>query len=101
MPDPGELSLELFSDRLGELFRIHATPEVIIDAVLDEATALGTAAFAGARAPFSIVFRAPVGPGILRQQIYRLEHETLGSFELFLVPREPDARGARYEADFS
>jgi hypothetical protein len=52
------------------------------------------------RAPFSLVFRGgPDSP--LSQRIYRLEHEQLGSLDLFLVPLGPDAAGQRYEAVFT
>ena len=51
------------------------------------------------RTPFSLLFRGPPAP-ILPQRIYALEHAVLGTFEIFLVPLEPDAEGARYEAVF-
>jgi hypothetical protein len=35
------------------------------------------------------------------QQIYQVEHPTLGSFELFLVPVGPDEQGMCYEAVFN
>jgi hypothetical protein len=98
MPDPPQLSLETFTDRLDEEFRLHASDELVLDIVLAEAVRLGDPAMPGGRVPFSIVFRGSIGPGILPQRIYRLEHDALGSFELFLVPLEPDAQGTRYEA---
>ncbi len=53
----------------------------------------------GARAPFSIVFRA--GPDVaLPQRLYRLENETLGAHDIFLVPIGPDKQGMLYEAVF-
>jgi hypothetical protein len=100
MPDPGELSLETFAGHLGEDFRIHATEERVVDVRLGEATALGEPFIPGGRAPFSIIFRGTT-EGIVPQGIYKLDHDALGSFELFLVPLEPDANGARYEAVFS
>ena len=49
---------------------------------------------------FSILFRGPLDP-IFGQGLYRLEHDRLGAFDLFIVPigREPD--GMRYEAVFN
>ena len=35
------------------------------------------------------------------QLIYSLEHATLGTLEVFLVPVGPDAVGMRYDAVFS
>jgi hypothetical protein len=66
---------------------------------LTEATAVGPPSGPQSRAPFSLLFRGPAAP-ILPQRIYRLEHPGLGAFAVFLVPLEPDADGARYEAVF-
>ncbi len=52
------------------------------------------------RTPFSLLFRGPRAV-ILPQQIVRLEHATLGAFDLFIVPLGPDAQGVRYEAIFT
>lgn len=51
------------------------------------------------RAPFSLVFRDGQ-QGVMPQSIYRLEHDVLGMFEIFLVPIGPDEQGMRYEAVF-
>jgi hypothetical protein len=53
----------------------------------------------GARAPFSLLFRGPPDP-LLPQRIYRLEHESLGPLEIFLVPVARDEAGSSYEAVF-
>ena len=52
------------------------------------------------RTPFSMVL---VGQGepVLPQRIYRLENESLGRLDIFLVPIARDERGVRYEAVFS
>jgi hypothetical protein len=42
----------------------------------------------------------PTAP-ILPQRIYAVEHTSLGSLELFLVPLQPDGDGARYQVIFS
>jgi hypothetical protein len=49
---------------------------------------------------FSLIFSGSCEPA-LPQQIFRLQHERLGAFDLFLVPiaREPD--GMKYEAVFN
>ena len=49
---------------------------------------------------FSILFTGPQEP-ILSQSMYRLEHPTMGSFDLFLVPLRSDEGGTVYEAVFS
>ena len=49
---------------------------------------------------FSAFFRGP-GDRYLAQKIYTLEHEQMGTFELFLVPVSQDQNGLRYEAVFN
>jgi hypothetical protein len=53
----------------------------------------------GARAPFTLVFRGPSEP-ILPQSIYRLEHESVGALEIFIVPIGQNTAGTTYEAIF-
>lgn len=55
----------------------------------------------GGRKSFSLIFTNPRKDAYLTQRIYRLEHEKVGSLELFLVPLGPDPSGMRYEAIFS
>jgi hypothetical protein len=49
---------------------------------------------------FSIFF---IGPGdrYLPQHVYSLQHEHMGTFDLFLVPVARDERGFLYEAVFN
>jgi hypothetical protein len=58
------------------------------------------------RKPFSVVFRGPKQDNegrlsYLPQRIYRIEHEQMGTFDIFIVPIGPDDVGMRYEAVFS
>jgi len=48
---------------------------------------------------FALGFRGPHSPR-LNQQIHHLEHEKLGSFELFLTAVGVDQEGLLYEAVF-
>jgi hypothetical protein len=50
----------------------------------------------GGRAPFSLVFRGGPDPP-LPQRIYRVQHQSLGAMDIFLVPIASD----RYEAVFT
>ena len=90
-------TLETFSGRIGETFRVRPDAQIALDFELISATGLGEKP--GDR-PFSIVFRGP-GDVLLPQRIYRTEHAQIGSFELFLVPIGPDEKGLRYEAVFT
>lgn len=49
---------------------------------------------------FTLVFMAPHNTPP-EQHLYRLEHDILGSMELFLVPIGQDDRGIRFEAVFN
>jgi hypothetical protein len=75
-----------------------------LELVLSSATEVGKNYGRGAgiveRTPFSIIFLGPMNP-ILPQRIYRLEHEGLGAFEIFLVPLGPDKGKMQYEAVFN
>lgn len=50
--------------------------------------------------PFSLVFQSTI-TNYLPQHTYRIEHERLGSHEIFIVPLGPNAQGMRYQAVFS
>jgi hypothetical protein len=78
--DAGELELELLESRLHDP-----------DAPAEDAS--------GVRAPFTLVFRGPTEP-VLPQRIYRLEHDSVGAIEIFIVPIGRDEAGVTYEAVF-
>ena len=85
-------------------FRVDPGDSPPFDVDLIEATALGSGETgsegSGQRAPFSLVFRGPADR-LLPQRIYRLEHEAIGGFDLFLVPIGRDGAGVRFEAVFA
>ncbi len=98
-----DFTVETFSEHLGSTFRIHPGVPPPLDVELISATGLGGSTGEeppGSRQPFSIVFRGP-GDALLPQRIYRMEHDRIGSFELFIVPIGPDEKGLRYEAIFT
>lgn len=100
-----------FSATQGTRFRVTGGPPggspVSFEAELVEVTAHADRAPGTSRAPFSVLFHGPLQP-VRPQGIYRLEHEQLGTLELFLVPIGPDEPSApgqaptamRYEAVF-
>jgi len=49
---------------------------------------------------FSVFFTGPRDP-FLPQGSYQMSHESMGRFELFLVPVAGDEQGFRYEAVFN
>lgn len=53
------------------------------------------------RQPFTLLFREDGARHYLPQRIYRLAHEQLGEFEVFICPKGPDGSGMVYEIVFS
>lgn len=95
------LRLDMFADRLGDVFRVEPADGQSLELVL--VVALGrTSERAAEDRPqsFSLEFRGPNEP-ILPQQIYRLQHSELGDLDIFLVPIGPDEQGLLYEAIFN
>jgi hypothetical protein len=99
------LTIGDFSGRVGEAFAIRLSADRAMPVELVEARPLGTdvgpaAAGGHPRVPFALLFRGPLTP-VLPQRIYRLEHDVLGSYDLFLVPIGPDGGGMGYEVIFT
>jgi hypothetical protein len=97
-----------FRPHQGTRFRLTGgSPPGSVETELVEVTEHGTSAPGSFRAPFSVLFHGPLEP-VLPQGIYRLEHEQLGTLELFIVPVGPDEprvpgqapTAMRYEAVF-
>jgi hypothetical protein len=84
---------------VGTPFRVHfggASPlEVVLYEVKRHETHPGPR-----EEPFSAYFRGPLN-SILPQRIYQVEHDRLGTVEIFLVPIGPDGQGMGYEAVFN
>lgn len=95
------LRLETFEPCRGQLFRLHWSGGEPLPLVLAEVNALAKPGEGWDRQPFSLLFRHPGERRNLAQGIFKLENETLGELELFLVPLGSDAGGMRYEAVFT
>jgi hypothetical protein len=95
-----------FIGHMNATFRANMGSGEVIDLELIEAKTIGEGArpaSAGMRQqPFSLIFRGPRDP-MLSQRIYSLEHPTLGSLTIFLVPVGPegDPTGLHYQAIFN
>jgi hypothetical protein len=50
---------------------------------------------------FSLIFRGPLDLLPIMQGLFRLEHEKLGTEEIFLVPISKDHEGIYFEAVFN
>ena len=100
MPEP--LILETIAPHVGTTFAITLSSGETLQLSLDELKPLGHGVPSG-RTPFALLFRHATLPrnAHLPQSTYHLNHATLGSVDLFLVPLGPDAQGMRYEAIFT
>jgi len=84
-----------FAEHVNSAFRLlhqPATTELELVDVSDGST--------DGHVNFTLLFRGP-GEPLLPQQIYPVEHDRLGRFDLFIVPVRRDARGLYYEAVFN
>jgi hypothetical protein len=84
-----------FSEHLNTTFRLHYEPSVVeleLIELFDGSTPR--------QVRFSLVFRGPHDP-FLAQRIYKMEHEQLGAFDLFIVPIKREEDGLYYEAVFN
>jgi hypothetical protein len=104
MLDLSRVTVDDFAPALGQVFTIDAGEAGTIELELadarthdPDAPAVGES---GDRSPFTVTFRGPAEP-VLAQQICRLENDTLGPLEIFIVPVGRDAGGTSYEAVFA
>lgn len=96
------LRREDFEPLLDQPFTFHAPSEHVISTRLTHVRALGGQTVPTAvRQPFALIFTSDLR-GALPQQILRVENETLGSLEIFVVPVGPDPQGQmQYEVIFT
>ena len=84
-----KFTLDTFTPHLNSTFRVKQGETVALELQLIAATDVGTTP---RQIQFSIVFRGPQNLHLV-QSIYRLEHDQLGTFDLFLVPIKRDQDG--------
>jgi hypothetical protein len=94
---PEQLSKTFFSESMNTLFRLQADLGEMIDLELIE---LKEGYSSSRQEQFSITFRGP-GNFILPQKTYRVEHDRIGQFDLFIVPIGQDKTSTYYEAVFN
>jgi hypothetical protein len=96
-----QLTEEDFSKHLHTKFRVHAEGTEGLEIELEEVVSYrgGPKEQAGMER-FSLFFQGP-GHIMLKQHLFELEHEQMGSLALFLVPLGRYEQGFRYEAIFN
>ncbi len=98
------LTVDDFRPAVGQAFVLDAGGAGKFDLELVQARTIGPDAPAvdesGQRSPFALDLRGPVDP-LLPQSIYRLEHDSVGEIEIFIVPVGRTEAGTDYEAIFT
>lgn len=100
---PETLSKETFAEQLNTKFRVLLELENAPEVELELAELVEFPTLTHSRSDverFSLFFYGP-GDFYLQQQMYKLAHEQMGEFDIFLVPVAQEPRGYRYEAVFS
>lgn len=94
-------ALATFSGLLHQTFLMNV-PDGSTQAIeLIEVRDLGERVSGDARLEnYALLFRAP-GKGHVPQGTYAIEHEAIGTLDVFLVPIGPDTLGMRYEVIFN
>ena len=94
---PDIFTLEMFEGLLNTKFQMHYGNSQSAELELVTAMDVGSSQ---RQKQFSLVFKGPLEAPIA-QGIYRVDHETLGNLDLFLVPISRDQGGVCYEAVFN
>lgn len=100
---PATLTEKEFSQHVNTKFRVHVDFPEPVELELIEVNAYPNKDKPGEQGGmerFSIVFRGPAEI-FLPQGTYKVTHEGMGDFALFLVPIGRDEGGFRYEAVFN
>ena len=92
------LTQQSLSEQLNTKFRLSSGTGQNVELELVEVTDDGEVA--GQTERFSALFRGSL-EHFFQQGMYAMEHEQLGSFELFIVPIRKDEAGFYYEAVFN
>lgn len=90
---PRHLRLATYVPLVGSAFRIHRSPSSSLGVKLVSATRLPSEVGES----FSLIFQGH-GNAKLGQETYTIEHPSVGTFPLFLVPVGPARRGQSFEA---
>ena len=96
----GMIKISFFEPLINQKFNIQLANNTTLVVQLIEVTPGKKFEKDTERDPFSVVFRGPREITI-PQGIYKIDHETAGQIEIFLVPIGPDEKGMCFEAGYS
>ena len=97
----GQLTHSDFARYLNQVFVIHYDDVELLETRLTRVKVLGRPYQPGKREPFSLIFSSSIKDSYLVQGTYPIEHETMGTQEIFITALGPDDRGMNYEAIFA
>jgi hypothetical protein len=96
-----KLTEEVFARQLNSKFRVRAdTPRPVELELVEVQSWRSAPSEQGGMERFSLFFTGPADI-LLPQRSYTLEHEQLGTLDIFLVPVVNQEKGLRYEAVFN
>jgi len=90
------LNFETFAAQINTTFLVKPAADLTVELRLIESNDKSVSG----QEMFSLIFRGPEET-FLPQHIYQIEHDRIGSFDLFIVPVGRDEGGYRYEAIFN
>lgn len=93
------LTKDAFAENLNTRFRFRAADEKVVELELTDVSSKEYLRAEGVD-HFSLLFRGPAEL-FLQQGTYRVEHERMGEFDLFIVPVRQTAEGFTYQAVFN
>jgi hypothetical protein len=92
-----KMTAAMFSEHLNTKFQLHLPSSETLELELIEVDDLG---LTSRQERFSLIFRGPT-EHLLAQATYKMAHDKLETFDLFIVPIARDEDGVRYEAAFN
>ena len=93
-------TLPAFQAALQTRFQVRLDAETAVDLLLVEARATQPGTDAQGARHFALLFQGARAP-LLPQRLYRFEHDTMGAFDLFIVPVAQSQEHYEYEAVFN
>ncbi len=97
---PASLTEKEFFQHVGTKFHLNVDQREIELELTQVKGYTSQAIEQGGMERFSVFFAGP-GDSFLPQKVYRLEHDRMGEFDIFLAPIAGDEKGYRYEAVFN
>ena len=97
---------DTFSGYLGQKFHVHVAAAVLDMELVDVNELVATVGRRSTKPsaqgprPFSVLFQGPQDP-LLPQATYKVEHEAVGTVDIFIVPIGPEQGVAMYEGIFN